>query len=153
MSARIKVAAVIVLIAAAWWMAQQSPAPPAPEPAPIPVEGLDLDGLFVGETAASDAITLAALADEIASEIEWDGTQTDPFLATGVALDELRTRARAARMRGQSIGDRQPRVRDAIAEYLDQKLGTAGGPVDAAQRAAWVDGYRAIAGACRHAVE
>jgi hypothetical protein len=134
-------------------MAQQSPAPPAPEPAPIPVEGLDLDGLFVGETAASDAITLAALADEIASEIEWDGTQTDPFLATGVALDELRTRARAARMRGQSIGDRQPRVRDAIAEYLDQKLGTAGGPVDAAQRAAWVDGYRAIAGACRHAVE
>lgn len=154
MSTRGKVAAVIVLVAAAWWMTQQSPTPPpAPGPAPIPAEGLDLDGLFVGEAAAADAITLAALADEIAAEIEWDGTQAEPFLATGVALDELRTRARAARMRGQSIGDRQPRVRDAIAAYLDEQLGTAGGPVDAAQRAAWVAGYRAIAGACRHAVD
>lgn len=152
MSTRSKIAAVIVLVAAAWWMSQQSPAPPAPQPTPAPVEGLDLHGLFVGPTAAEDAVTLAALADEIAAEIEWDGQQSDPFLTTGVAFDELRTRARAARMRGQSIGERQPRVRDAVAGYLEQQVGTAGGPVDATKRAAWVAAYRTIAGACRHAV-
>jgi hypothetical protein len=151
MSLRARIASVIVLIAAAWWLSgNQTPAPPTPTP--TPAVGLDLHGLFVGPDAAADATTLAALADEIAAEIEWDGQQSEPWLTTGVAFDELRTRARAARMRGTSIGERQPRVRDAIAAYLDEQVGNAGGPVDASDRAAWVAAYRNIAGACRHAI-
>jgi len=145
-------ALVLVLVAAAWWMSQDPTPQPAP-PTPTPAVGLDLDGLFVGPTAAEDAAALAALADEIADEIEWDGQQPEPYLVTGVAFDELRTRARVARMRGQSIGERQPRARDAIADYLTDELGEGGGPVDAAARAAWVAAYRTIAGACRHAYQ
>jgi len=152
MNGQIRIAVVLVLVAAAWWMSQDTAPQPAP-PEPAPVVGLDLDGLFVGPSAAEDAAALAALADEIADEIEWDGQQADPYMTTGVAFDELRTRARAARMRGQSIGERQPRARDAIASYLTDELGESGGPVDAAARAAWVAAYRTIAGACRHAYQ
>lgn len=126
------------------------PVPPQP-PGPAP-SALQLDGLFGGDSAETDAALLAALCDEIADEIEWDGKQEEPLLATGVAFDALRTRARIARMRGESIGDRQPRVRDEITKFLDVELGEDGGPVDAAKREAWVTAYRNIAEACRHAI-
>jgi len=116
----------------------------APEPPPSPAADLVLVGRFVGPTAAADAATLAALSDELASEIEWDGTQADPLLKTGVAFDELRTRARELRLRGESIGARQPQVRDAIHTYLDRSVGVSGGPVTAEQRATWVAALREI---------
>lgn len=125
---------------------------PSPAPQPEPPTGLSLRGLFTGETAAEDAAAIAALCDEIADEIEWDGTQDEPYLKTGVAFDELRTRARAARMRGESFGDRQPKVCDKIAQHLFFEVGDSGGPVDASQRARWVAAYREIAGACRNAI-
>ena len=89
--------------------------------------------------------------DELADEIAWDGTLEEPLLRTGVALDDLRIAAREGRMRGTSIGDRQPHVRDAIHAYLDQQLGASGGPVDDAQRAKWVAAYKDLARACRDA--
>jgi len=142
MSLRAKIAAVIALVAAAWMFAgSDSP----PEPQPAPGGDLQLVGLFRGPTAADDAAVLSALAAEIAAEIAWDGQQDEPYLKTGVAFDELRSRARECRLRGESLGSRQPRVRDAIDDYLVERLGTSGGPVDAAKRAAWVDSYREIA--------
>jgi hypothetical protein len=124
---------------------------PAPAPGPVPVVGLDLRGRFVGPDAAADAATTAALLDELAGQIEWDGSQAEPRLRTGDAFDDLRRAARELRTRGVSLGARQPAVRDAIKTFLDSEAGTEGGPVDAAARAKWVRAYRAVSQAAAEA--
>jgi hypothetical protein len=124
--------------------------PPAP-PAPAPVVGLDLRGRFVGPDAATDAGLTAALLDELAEAIAFDGQQAEPRLKSGAAFDDLRRAARELRCRGVSLGARQPAVRDAIKTYLDAQVGTDGGPVDAAQRAKWVSAFRAVAQAAGEA--
>jgi len=124
---------------------------PAPAPAPVPVVGLDLRGRFVGPDAAADAGLTAALLEELAGQIEWDGQQAEPRLRTGAAFDDLRRSARELRTRGVSLGARQPAVRDAIKAFLDQEAGTEGGPVDAAARAKWVRAYRAVSAAAAEA--
>jgi len=124
---------------------------PPPAPGPAPVVGLDLRGRFVGPDAAADAATTAALLEELAGQIEWDGQQTEPRLRTGAAFDDLRRSARELRTRGVSLGARQPAVRDAIKAFLDAEAGTEGGPVDAAARAKWVRAYRAVAQAAAEA--
>jgi hypothetical protein len=124
---------------------------PAPAPGPAPVVGLDLRGRFVGPDAAADAATTAALLEELAGQIEWDGQQAEPRLRTGAAFDDLRRSARELRTRGASLGARQPAVRDAIKTFLDQEAGTEGGPVDAAARAKWVRAYRAVSQAAAEA--
>ncbi len=123
---------------------------PAP-PAPAPVVGLDLRGRFVGPEAAADAAATAALVGELADAIEWDGQQTEPRLRTGAAFDDLRRSARELRCRGVSLGARQPAVRDEIKGFLDQQVGTDGGPVDAGQRAKWVAAFKAVAQAAGEA--
>ena len=125
--------------------------PPAPAPGPAPVVGLDLRGRFVGPDAAADAATTAALLEELAGQIEWDGSQTEPRLKTGAAFDDLRRAARELRTRGVSLGARQPAVRDEIKRFLDAEAGTEGGPVDAAARAKWVRAYRAVSQAAAEA--
>lgn len=147
---RLIIAGGFVVLAGILWLASGDKTPPAPTPEPA---GLSLRGLFVGPTAADDAATLAALCDEIAAVIEWDGEQDRPRLKTGVALDDLRVAAREGRMRGVSIGDRQPHVRKAIHDYLDEKIGVGGGPVDKDQRARWVKAYRDVARACEDATK
>jgi hypothetical protein len=124
---------------------------PAPAPGPAPVVGLDLRGRFVGVDAAADAATTAALLEELAGQIEWDGQQTEPRLRTGAAFDDLRRAARELRCRGVSLGARQPAVRDEIKRFLDAEAGTEGGPVDAAARAKWVRAYRAVSQAAAEA--
>jgi hypothetical protein len=124
---------------------------PAPAPGPAPVVGLDLRGRFVGPDAAADAATTAALLEELAGQIEWDGSQTEPRLKTGAAFDDLRRAARELRTRGVSLGARQPAVRDEIKRFLDAEAGTEGGPVDAAARAKWVRAYRAVSAAAAEA--
>jgi len=124
---------------------------PAPAPGPSPVVGLDLRGRFVGVDAAADAATTAALLEELAGQIEWDGSQTEPRLKTGAAFDDLRRAARELRTRGVSLGARQPAVRDEIKRFLDSEAGTEGGPVDAAARAKWVRAYRAVSAAAAEA--
>jgi hypothetical protein len=124
---------------------------PAPAPAPAPVVGLDLRGRFVGPDAAADAATTAALLEELAGQIEWDGQQTEPRMKTGAAFDDLRRAARELRCRGVSLGARQPAVRDEIKRFLDAEAGTEGGPVDAAARAKWVRAYRAVSAAAAEA--
>lgn len=114
-------------------------------PVPVPDAGpLNLRGDFIGPTASDDAALIGALCHELADEIEYDGTQPEPYLRSGVAVDDLRKAARVLRCRGISIGDRQPKARDKIATYLDDKVGTDGGPLSTEQRSAWISAYRDI---------
>ena len=131
-----------------------APRATAPEPPPAPDPGpLSLSGLWVGPTASEDAALVGAMCSEIADEIEFMSGQPDGYLASGVAVDELRRLTRIARCRGISIGDRQPAARDAMATYLDAKVGTYGGPLTAEQRAAWVTAYRDLGRAATDAAQ
>ena len=138
-------AAAALLAAAVISYGSRSTARPEPAPAPTPASEFSLKGKFIGPTAAADAGMLSALCGEIAGCLEHDGTLNPPRLSSGVAFDELRVAAREGRMRGESLGARQPHVRDAIHTFLDQAVGTAGGPVSPEQRARWVAAYREIA--------
>jgi hypothetical protein len=146
-----QIVAVVLAIAAVVSLA--IPGVEQPTPRPDNPGGLSLAGMFVGETAAADASSLSSLCEELAECIKHDGTLEPPRLKTGVQMDDLRVAAREARMRGQSIGARQPAVRDAIKEYLDSTVGTNGGPVGQAERDAWVSAYKSIARAAADAIE
>lgn len=148
MSSRI---AVVLLIVAGllWW--SQKPDQPSPQP-PAPPAAIDLVGAFQGPDAAVDAAAVAAMTDEIAAMIEWDGAQDEPSFSTGRSLDVLRTRIREFMLRGESLGDKHPAVRLAVGAYLDEQLGNGGGEVTPEQRAKWVKSYREIARAARHAI-
>ena len=124
---------------------------PGPTPAPLPPDAFTLRGKFIGPDAAADAATIAALCEELAAVVEWDGMQTEPRLKSGTVIDELRVVAREARMLGVSIGDRQPKARDAIHKFLDDSVGTSGGPVGPEARSKWVAAFRDIARACADA--
>ena len=135
------------------WNALHRPAPaPGPAPEPTPVSGLDLRGKFVGLHAAEDAGITAELLGQLATTIEWDGTQAEPRLRSGTQVSELRMRAREYRTSGVKLGDRQPMALDAIATFLDQAVGTDGGPLDAEGRRRWVDGFRAVSRAASAAI-
>lgn len=140
-----------LLAAAAFVWGSSAPPAPAPQPAPGPAPAFSLRGTFVGPDAAADAATVSALMDELAAEVEWDGSQSEPLIRTGVAVDELRQRARELRCRGVSLGEKHPRAREAIKVHLDATAGTSGGPLTPAQRAAWVAAYRDIARAAADA--
>lgn len=116
---------------------------PKPEPDSGP---LSLTGVFLGPTASEDASLVGAFCHELADEIDYDGAQPEAerYLKSGVAVDELRKATRVLRCRGISIGDRQPKARDVIAAYLDNKVGTDGGPLTPDRREAWVQAYRDI---------
>ena len=134
------VAAIALLIAAVIAFAPHRQAP-TPTPAPVPPDAFSLRGKFIGPTAAEDASTMSALCGELAECIDYDGKH-DQRLKTGVAFDELRIAAREMRCRGESIGARQPAVRDAVHKFLDDAVGSSGGPVTPESRAAWVAALR-----------
>jgi hypothetical protein len=123
-------------------------------PTPTPDVGpLSLAGDFRGVTASEDASTVGNLLLELADEIEWDGSQSEPFIATGSQIDQLRKAARLLRCRGESIGDRQPAARDKIASYLEIHAGTDGGPLTPETRAAWVSAFRDVGRAASDAAK
>lgn len=149
MKHRIGVAAALFAVAAAlYFFTAPTRIPPVPAPAPE----IDLTSAFQGEHASDDAATVACMADEIANVIEWDQRQPEPALTTGKSLDLLRTRTREFLCKGQSIGERHPKMREIVGGYLESKLGTAGGSVTPEQKAAWVAAYREVARAARHAI-
>jgi len=124
------------------------------EEAPTPDVGpLSLVGDFRGVTASEDASTVGNLLLELADEIEWDGSQSEPFIVTGLQIDQLRKAARLLRCRGESIGDRQPAARDKIASYLEIHAGTDGGPLTPESRAAWVSAFRDVGRAASDAAK
>lgn len=126
---------------------------PEPTPAPFPSSEISLRGAFVGATAANDCLAFGHLCGALASMIEWDGMQDPPRLQTGASFDDLRRLAREFRLEGESIGNRQPKAADEIADYLTNKIGTDGGPVGPAQRAEWVSAFREIERACADAIQ
>jgi hypothetical protein len=141
-------AGLLIAAAVVAYMAGGEQSAPTPAPGPAPDAPVVLTGKFIGPTAAADAQMLGALCDEIATCIEVDGMKTQPRLATGVAFDDLRIAAREGRMRGESLGARQPQVRDAIHQYLDKAVGVSGGPVTPEQRSQWIAAYRILSRAC-----
>jgi len=143
----------LVALALLVWAFDRGSDDAAPNPGPVPPAGLVLRGLFIGQNASSDAQMLSALTAEVGDCIEYDGTRPDPRLKTGVAFDDLRIAAREARLRGESLGARQPKVKEAIHAYLDEAVGTSGGPVTPADRAKWVAAMRDISRACSDAAK
>lgn len=121
---------------------------PAPDDTPAKIV---LAGKFIGPTASSDAAAVAALCDELARILQDDGNKKEPRLKTGVQFDDLRIAARDMRMQGESIGERQPKARDAICHFLNETVGISGGPVSPEQRAKWVDAFFEISGAASRA--
>jgi hypothetical protein len=143
-------AGVVLLVAAAAMFApQMDTQPPAPVP-PAP-DGFSLKGKFIGPTASQDAATLGALCDELANVLDYDWAQTEPRIKTGAAIEDLRLAAREARLRGVSLGARQPYARDAVKAYLDQFAGTSGGPLTPEQKSAWVSAFRDVGRAANDA--
>jgi hypothetical protein len=143
------IAAFIIVAALLSYRGQSAePAPPAPPPAP---EALDLRGTFVGAEASADALLTAAICRELARELAWDGQQAEPFIKTGVAFDELRIRTRMLACSGQSLGDKHPRARQAIEQFLNAAAGTSGGPLTPETRGRWVAAYRDVAKAAEAA--
>lgn len=126
-----------------------------PTPVPGAVGELDLTGLFTGASAAEDAAALSALCDELAAAVEYDGEQDKPRLTTGWAVADLRSVARDIRLNGQTFGERQPKVRDAVKTYLDRPevLGKGGGPLGPKDRAKWISAFRDVARAAEAAVK
>jgi hypothetical protein len=123
----------------------------APTPAPLPDADVLLRGKFIGPTASADACILSALTDELGAVVEYDGMQPEPRLRTAAALDDLRICAREIRLRGDSLGARQPKVKAEIDRYMTNTLGTDGGPITPEQRAQWVAAFRTIARAANDA--
>lgn len=141
------------MVAAA--VAYRPAAPPRPDVTPSPPDGwptLDLRGAFIGETAAEDAATTGHLTSALADCIAHDGTRKEPRLKTASAFDDLRRAAREYRMRGGTLGDRQPIARDRIKAFLDAAVGDYGGPVDAASRTKYVRAFGDISKAALAAV-
>lgn len=134
-----------MLAAAAVMWARSAPSTPTPGPGPAPDAAINLRGAFIGPDAAADAAAVSAHFAELADELEYDGQAAEPLIRTGVAWDELRTRSKALRWRGVSLGEKHPRAREAIREYLDRTAGTSGAPLSPAQRSTWVAAYREIA--------
>ena len=145
---RTRVAVILIAVAAALYFFSA----PVRSPDPRPATEIDLSSAFQGGRASDDAATLAAMSDEVANVIEWDGAQTEPILTTGRSLDQLRTRTREFLCRGESLGERHPKMRQIVGDYLETKLGTAGGNITPEQRAAWVAAYREVARSARNAI-
>lgn len=150
---RKKAVGVVLLAAAvASYASRPDTNQPSPPP-PMPPDAFTLRGKFHGPSAAEDAAMLSALLSELADCIEQDGGRKDgPRLKTGVAFDDLRIAAREARMRGESLGARQPAAKEAIHKFLDDAVGASGGPVTPERRTAWVTAYRDLAKAAAEAV-
>ena len=155
----------LAAVLAPWCLLAWSHLAPRPEPRPddppAPTPGaLDLRGVFTGPHAAEDAAITHQLLADLAHMIEIDGTidvdrdgTIDPArLLTGQQLAELRRVARAYRTEGVSLAERQPQAIDRIATYLEATVGTNGGPLDAAAKQRWIDGFRDVSKAAGAAI-
>lgn len=149
MKERIAVLLLAVAVVANYFAAKGKASIPAP---PAPALEIDLSSAFQGPTAAEDAAALASMADAIADMIEWDGAQPEPMLKTGRALDQLRTRTRQFMFKGESLGERHPKMRQIVGDFLVAHLGEDGGEITPEKRAAWSSAYRDIARSARHAI-
>lgn len=117
-----------------------------------PEPGLNLRGKFVGPNAAEDAAAFAGLCRGIADALQADGQKSSPRITTGVQLEDVRVAAAEGRFLPRALTREQPHATAAAGKYLDDTVGTSGGPLDATRRAQWVEAYRTLAEAAEEAV-
>lgn len=117
-----------------------------------PENGLDLRGKFIGANAAEDAAAFAGLCRGIADALQADGQKPTPRITTGVQLEDIRVAAAEGRFLPRALSREQPHATAAAGRYLDDTVGTSGGPLDATARAKWVAAYRALAESAEEAV-
>lgn len=117
-----------------------------------PDRGLSLRGKFIGPNAAQDAAAFAGLCHGIADALQSDGAKSSPRITTAVQLEDVRVAAAEGRFLPRALTREQPHVTSAAGKYLDDTVGTSGGPLDATRRASLVEAYRALAEAAEEAV-
>lgn len=145
----------IVLIAVLWSLQGRGCAPVVPPPQPP--AGPDLVSAFStndnrGE-ASAHAHLFATICASVAEYLEYDGTRPEPLIKTGVQIDELRRSLRQTRTKGWSFLPRYPELHGQLESFLTEQLGTAGGPIDATQRAKWVAAMRQLAACAEYAAK
>lgn len=123
-----------------------------PDGRPVPTDGFSLRGKFVGSEAAADAAAFAGVCGAVADALELDGKSTAPRITNGVQLEDIRTATSEARFMPRPLRERQPHVREAVGQYLDQTAGTSGKPLDPTTRARWVAAFRELQRAAEEAV-
>lgn len=126
---------------------------PKREQAPIPDGGLSLRGKWIGPNASEDAMGFAGLCRGLAEALEVDGKEQSPRISTGVSLEDLRVAASRGRFLPRSLSRDQPHAVAASARFLDEVVGTSGGPIDATTRQKWIEAFRALQTAAEESVK
>jgi hypothetical protein len=125
---------------------------PRPTHRPTPAAGLDLRGKFIGPSAPDDAAAFAGLCRGVAEALDKDGSAAAPRISTAAQLEDIRIATSEGMFLPESFTRNQPHVAAAAGRFLDQAVGTSGGPIDAAARAKWCAALRELAQAAEEAV-
>ena len=125
---------------------------PRPTHRPTPAAGLDLRGKFIGPSAPDDAAAFAGLCRGVAEALDKDGAAAAPRITTAAQLEDVRISTSEGMFLPNSFTRDQPHVSAAAGRFLDQAVGTSGGPIDAAARAKWSTALRELAQAAQEAV-
>jgi hypothetical protein len=126
---------------------------PRPTHRPTPAAGLDLRGKFIGPSAPDDAAAFAGLCRGVAEALDKDGAAAAPRITTAAQLEDVRIATSEGMFLPESFTRNQPHVSAAAGRFLDQAVGTSGGPIDAAARGKWCAALRELAQAAEEAVE
>jgi hypothetical protein len=119
---------------------------------PAPGGEFSLRGKWIGPAAAEDAAAFAGLCRGLADALEADGSRPQPRITTGVQIEDVKVAAAEGRFLPRRLTQEQPHAVAAAGKYLDDAVGTSGGPLDAAARAKWVEAYRELATAAEESV-
>jgi hypothetical protein len=125
---------------------------PRPTHRPAPAAGLDLRGKFIGPSAPEDAAAFAGLCRGVAEALDKDGAAAAPRITTAAQLEDVRISTSEGMFLPKSFTRDQPHVSAAAGRFLDQAVGTSGGPIDPAARGKWCDALRELARAAEEAV-
>jgi len=125
---------------------------PRPAPSPAPAAGLNLRGKFIGPSAPDDAAAFAGLCRGVAEALDKDGAAAAPRITTAAQLEDVRIATSEGMFLPESFTRNQPHVSAAAGRFLDQAVGTSGGPIDPAARGKWCDALRELARAAEEAV-
>lgn len=133
-----------IVAAAVEFAPRQAPPPPA--------GGLSLKGKWIGADAARDAAAFSGLCRGLADALEADGGKPQPRISTGVQMEDVRIAAAEGRFLPRALTREQPHAVAAAGRYLDDVVGTSGGPLDATVRAKWVSAFRSLAEAAEESI-
>jgi hypothetical protein len=126
---------------------------PRPPHRPAPAAGLDLRGKFIGPSAPEDAAAFAGLCRGVAEALDKDGAAAAPRITTAAQLEDVRIATSEGMFLPKSFTRDQPHVSAAAGRFLDQAVGTSGGPIDQAARGKWSAALRELAQAAEEAVQ